>query len=82
MTLLMEEGFKIPEKGKKTAYLVEKGMPSERLGEIFNEAIERRNDGEQILVTWMNKNKKFQKEKLQAEGYEEFKDFYKEALKN
>ena len=82
MTLLMEEGFKIPEKGKKTAYLVEKGMPSERLGEIFNEAIERRNEGEQILVTWMNKNKKFQKEKLQAEGYEEFKDFYKEALKN
>ena len=30
----------------------------------------------------MNKNKKFQKEQLTAEGYEEFKQFYKEGLRN
>ena len=30
----------------------------------------------------MNKNKKFQKEQLTAEGYEEFAEFYREALKN
>ena len=29
----------------------------------------------------MNKNKKFQKEQLMKEGYEEFKEFYREALK-
>ncbi len=29
----------------------------------------------------MNKNKKFQKEQLMAEGYEEFKEFYKNPLK-
>ena len=81
MTLLMEEGFEIPENSKKTVYLVEKGMPSDRLGEIFNEAIERRSLGERILVTWMNKNKKFQKEQLTKEGYTEFKDFYREELK-
>ena len=81
MTLLMEEGFEIPENSKKTVYLVEKGMPSDRLGEIFNEAMERRSLGERILVTWMNKNKKFQKEQLTKEGYTEFKDFYREELK-
>ena len=30
----------------------------------------------------MNKNKKFQKEQLMKDGYTEFKDFYREALKN
>ena len=30
----------------------------------------------------MNKNKKFQKEQLEAEGYREFVEFYREALKN
>ena len=28
----------------------------------------------------MNKNKKFQKEQLTAEGYEEFQEFYKNPL--
>ena len=36
----------------------------------------------QVLVVRMNKNKKFQKEQLEAQGYEEFVEFYKEALKN
>ena len=35
-----------------------------------------RQDGTQVLVARMNKNKKFQKETLQAQGYEEFKEFF------
>ena len=38
-------------------------------------------DGTQVLVARMNKNKKFQKEQLTAQGYEEFKQFYKDELK-
>ncbi len=34
-----------------------------------------------VLVAQMNKNKKFQKEQLQKDGYTEFKEFYREALK-
>jgi len=30
----------------------------------------------------MNKNKKFQKEQLQSEGYTEFVEYYKDPLKN
>lgn len=79
--LLMESGFKVPKEGKKIAYLMEKGLPSERLCAVMQEAQEERAKGNQILVARMNKNKKFQKEQLTAQGYEEFKEFYKEELK-
>ena len=41
-----------------------------------------RETGSQVLVVRMNKNKKFQKEQLMAEGYAEFEEFYKEGLRN
>ena len=79
--LLMENGFKVPGKGEKTAYLIEKGMPAERISTIMNEAQKARSEGAIILVSMMNKNKKFQKEQLTAQGYAEFKEFYVEELK-
>ena len=80
--ILMESGFKVPKAGKKIAYLMEKGLPSEKLCEVMAKAQEEREKGNQILVARMNKNKKFQKEQLTAEGYDEFRQFYKENLKN
>ena len=44
--------------------------------------MDERKKGVQVLVAQMNKNKKFQKEQLGREGYTEFKEFYKESLKN
>lgn len=81
IAILMDQGFQVPDESKKIAYLVEKGMPSERLCEVIREAQEERSNGNQVLVVRMNKNKKFQKEQLMKDGYGEFKDFYKEALK-
>ncbi len=80
--LLMESGFQIPGKPKKVAYLIEKGVGGERLCEVIAKAQAARQDGTQVLVARMNKNKKFQKEQLTAEGYEEFVEFYRETLKN
>ncbi len=80
--LLMESGFKIPGEDKKVAYLIEKGVSGQALCEVIAKAQEARKDGQQVLVARMNKNKKFQKEQLTAEGYEEFVEFYKDALKN
>ncbi|MDY3222939.1 MAG: histidine--tRNA ligase [Lachnospiraceae bacterium] len=74
--LLLENGFQIPGAGKRYVYLVEKGMPADRLCEIMREAQQAREKGEQVLVARMNKNKKFQKEQLTQEGYEEFREFY------
>ena len=78
--LLLESGYQIPGAKKKVAYLIEKGMPSDRLCEVMKEAQEARTKGEQVLVSRMNKNKKFQKEQLMNEGYQEFKEFYNNPL--
>lgn len=74
--LLMESGFQIPERARKVAYLVEKKYPAEKLVHVMAQAKEARENGQQVLVVRMNKNKKFQKEQLEKEGYEEFVEFY------
>lgn len=74
--LLMESGFKIPESPKKVAYLVEKKYPAEKLVDVMKQATEARANGQQVLVVRMNKNKKFQKEQLTEQGYEEFVEFF------
>lgn len=79
--LLMESGFKVPKEGKKIAYLMEKGLPSEELYKVMAQAQKERESGNRILVAHMNKNKKFQKEQLTSQGYTEFREFYKEPLK-
>lgn len=79
--LLLEQGFEVPEEGEKIAYLIEKGITGDQLSEIIAEAQKERESGKQILVSRMNKNKKFQKEQLANQGYEEFKDFYKDPIK-
>ncbi|NLL77733.1 MAG: histidine--tRNA ligase [Clostridiales bacterium] len=79
--IMMEKGFKIPNESKKVAYLIEKGIETQELCRIIAKAQEERQKGVQVLVARMNKNKKFQKEQLNAEGYMEFEEFYRDPLK-
>ncbi len=74
--LLLESGFTVPESTGKTAYLIEKGYPAEKIPAVMREAKAEREAGKQILVVRMNKNKKFQKEQLSQQGYDEFKEFF------
>lgn len=74
--LLMESGFQIPERAKRVAFLVEKNYPAEKLVDVMKQASEARANGQQVLVVRMNKNKKFQKEQLTKDGYEEFVEFF------
>jgi histidyl-tRNA synthetase len=78
--IMMDEGFKIPGESDKVAFLIEKGIKGERLSEIILEAQKLRADGRQVLVVKMNKNKKFQKQQLTEQGYEEFREFYLNPL--
>lgn len=80
--VLMESGFKVPNQNKKAAFLVEKDVTGKALCSVIAEAQKARQDGMQVLVARMNKNKKFQRDQLSAQGYEEFRNFYKEELKN
>ncbi len=75
--LLLERDFQIPRAGKKIAFLVEKQMPPDKLQEIFDRAGRERAEGADVNVSVMKKNKKFQKEQLAAEGYEEILEFFK-----
>ena len=81
VTILMEQGGKLENTTVRKAYLIEKGMDPARLSQIMKQAMEERKAGVQVLVSMMNKNKKFQKEQLNKEGYTEFTEFYREALK-
>lgn len=83
ITILMDKEFQVPQTANKKAFLIEKGADAERVCEIMKEAMEERAKGIQVLVSQMNKNKKFQKEQLQQEGYtaENIRDFYNTELK-
>ncbi len=74
--LLMESGFVVPDQREKIAYLIEKGYPAEALSQVIAKAQAERAEGRQVLVVRMNKNKKFQKDKLAAEGYGQIVEFF------
>ena len=74
--ILLEQGFKIPGAARKTAYLIEKNMPADRLRQVLAKAQQEREAGGQVLIARMAKNKKFQKQQLTDRGYEEFEEFY------
>ncbi len=74
--LLMESGFTVPTQKPKAAYLIEKNFPADKLARVIAKAQAAREAGQQVLVVRMNKNKRFQKEKLEAEGYADILEFY------
>lgn len=74
--LLLENGYEVPKKGMKKAYLLDKKLPKERILEVLDMAKKDREDGKQVLIVNMKKNKKFQKEQLTADGYEEMQECY------
>ena len=81
ITILMDSGFKVPSGTGKKAFLYEKGLDKEQFKNVLKAAQEERAKGVRVLVAQMNKNKKFQKEQLMKDGYEEFVEFYRESLK-
>ena len=80
VTILLDRNFEIPLKNTKKVFLLEKGMIQADIYKVMKMATEERNEGTQVLVVQMNKNKKFQKEQLTKEGYTEFQEFYKDTF--
>ena len=78
--LLLERGFEVPDSREKKAYLIEKGMPQEGMLKILTAAKEERSAGKQVQIAVMKKNKKFQKEQLVSEGYNDIQEFYKDSI--
>ena len=78
--LLLERGYEIPTNAAKKAYLIEKNMPADKLLPILKQAEEERRNGVQVNISIMKKNKKFQKEQLTEEGYQEIIDCYADKV--
>ena len=78
--LLMERGFQIPQIGTKKALLIEKNMPAEGMMKVLKQAEEDLKNGSVVTIAVMKKNKKFQKEQLKEEGYEEIVEFFADRM--
>lgn len=76
--ILMEHGFQIPNQSEKIALLIEKGCSSDVMTQVMQKAARMRADGKTVLVSRMNKNKKFQKEQLEQAGYRQIEEFFKQ----
>ncbi|MEF9945698.1 MAG: histidine--tRNA ligase [Lachnospiraceae bacterium] len=78
--LLLERGFTVPKTGNKKAFLIEKGMKTDGMLQVLSLAKEERQAGKQVMLVNMKKNKKFQKEQLMAEGYEDITECYCDSI--
>jgi histidyl-tRNA synthetase len=59
---------------------VEKNMPQDKMLTILQKANEERKTGKQINIAIMKKNKKFQKEQMEKEGYTAFEEFFVDRM--
>ena len=74
--LLLERDFKVPSSSKKKAYLIDKKATPKLMKKVISQANEERKNGYKISINVMKKNKKFQKELLAKDGYEEIREFF------
>ncbi|MEF9916133.1 MAG: histidine--tRNA ligase [Lachnospiraceae bacterium] len=74
--LLLERGYQIPTSKQKIAFLIEKEIPAEGILKVLELAKTERAAGKQTMVANMKKNRKFQKEQLLEEGYQQITEFF------
>lgn len=74
--LLLERGYTVPGSAARKAYLIDRKAAPERMQEVISKAKAERENGVQVSISIMKKNKKYQKEQLAAEGYEEIEEFF------
>mgnify|MGYP000048924834 FL=1 len=80
ITILMEQNFQVPGTSGKKAFLIEKNMPQEGMLKVLALAKKERENGRQVMIVNMKKNKKFQKEQLAEQGYTEITECYRDSV--
>lgn len=78
--LLLERGYQVPTSRSKKAFLIEKNMPQGGMLKVLSLAKEERAAGKQVMIVNMKKNKKFQKEQLLEQGYEDIVECYRDSI--
>lgn len=77
--ILMDNNFKFQINKSKVAYLFEKNLSKEKMQEMMKLVMKQRQVGNIVLVTKMNKNKKFQKNQLLELDYKEIIEVYNDS---
>ena len=80
VTILLENNFQVPGAAGKKAFLIEKNMPQEGMLKVLALAKKERENGRQVMIVNMKKNKKFQKEQLAEQGYTEITECYRDSV--
>ena len=75
LTILMDDNFQIEDSNNKTIYSADKNIDFEQKYIMFKQAYEQRDNNETINIITTAKNKKFQRENFEKEGYKQFVDF-------
>lgn len=74
--LLLERDYQVPTASAKKAYLIDKKASPTVMQEVIEKAKTDREQGIQVNINIMKKNKKFQKEQLMAEGYTNIEEIF------
>lgn len=78
--LLLENGYQPGTAKEKKAYLLEKSLSKDGILKVLAMAKADREAGKQVLIINMKKNKKFQKDQLIEEGYNDIQEVYQDKL--
>ncbi len=74
--LLLENGYKVPGAPEKKAYLLDKKLSNEAVADVIKKAMAERAEGKEINIAIMKKNKKFQKDQLEADGFTDIEEVF------
>ncbi len=74
--LLMESGRTFSKDVKRRAYLIDKKVSDDKMEEVVGKATEDRKEGMAVTICTMKKNKKFQKEMLKNQGYDDIVEVF------
>ena len=74
--LLLERDYQVPGASEKKAILLDKRLDSAGVQEALARAAAERAEGRTVNVLVMKKNKRFQKEQLETEGYTEIEEIF------
>ena len=58
---------------------MDKKLSSEKILQVMKKAGEERNAGQSVNIVYAKKNKKFQKEQLEQEGYSVIEEIYNDT---
>jgi histidyl-tRNA synthetase len=74
--LLLERNYNPPLAAAKKAYLIDKKASADVMKNVIEKAKAERERGIQVNINIMKKNKKFQKEQLALEGYQDIEEIF------